>query len=125
MTAVVAVDAEGAVRDWCAALTMRTALQPQRSGPKYLLLSRVGGLQEPSGRDEARISALAHGPTKQDAANLAISFANAVWNLNPSLIATGVWCSNADVDSGPTEVTDASGVSRYLVVATFYLGPAV
>lgn len=120
----VAVDAEGAVRDWCLSLSLRAALQAQRSGPDYLLLSRVGGLQESVGRDAARVTALAHGKTKQAAANLAIAYANQVWNLTPGLIATGVYCNGAEVESGPTEVLDPSGVSRYLVVASFYLGPA-
>lgn len=123
MTAVVAVDAEAGVRDWCITNGMRAALQTQRSGPDYLLISRSGGLQQPSGIDQATITALAHGSTKQAAANLALVFANAVWNLTTVQMATGVWCSSADVESGPTEVQDPSGTSRYLVVATFYLAP--
>lgn len=120
----VTVDAEGAIRDWAVALGMHVALQPLRSGPKYLLLSRVGGTQELAGRDRAVISALAHGPTKKDANDLATQYANAVFTLTPGVIATGVFCSDAEVDSGPTEVQDASGTSRYLVISTFYLGPA-
>lgn len=120
----VAVDAEGAVRDWCKSLGIPAALQPQRSGPAYLLLSRAGGLQESAGRDAPRISALAHSFTsKQDAAQLAIKFANACWNLTPGVIAAGVSCSGAEVESGPTEVQDPSGTSRYLVVASFYVAP--
>lgn len=119
----VAVDAEAAVRDWCNGKNLRAALTTQRSGPACLLLSRAGGLQESAGRDAAQITAIAHGPTKQAAANLAIAYANGVWNLAPSVIATGVYCNAAEVDSGPTELPDPSGTSRYLVVATFYLGP--
>lgn len=121
MPPTVAVDAEGAIRDWCNANSMRAFLTTQRSGPDYLLISRSGGLQQTSGIDQATITALAHGKTKQTAANLALSFANAVWNLTTTQMATDVWCSSADVDSGPTEVQDPSGTSRYLVVATFYL----
>ena len=120
----VAVDAEAAVRDWCISLNLRAALTAQRSGPAYLLLSRSGGLQEAIGRDTATVSAIAHGPTKQAACNLAVDYANAVWSLNAGVFAVGVFCNAAEVDSGPTELPDPSGISRYLVVASFYLGPS-
>lgn len=121
MALTVAVDAEAAVRDWCRTLGMNASLQSQRSGPDYLLLSRAGGVQQSAGIDQPTVSALAHAKTKQAAANLAGAFANAVWNLTTVQMTTGVWCTNADVDSGPSEVQDPSGTSRYLVVATFYL----
>lgn len=125
MTVTVAVDAEAAVRDWCKSLDMPAALQPQRSGPAYLLISRVGGLQESAGRDAPRISATAVSlKTKQEAANLAIQFANAVWSFAPGLLNPTVFCNAAEVESGPTEIQDPSGTSRYLVICTFYLGPA-
>ncbi|MBV9292631.1 MAG: hypothetical protein JO222_09290 [Frankiales bacterium] len=123
MTIVVAVDAEAAVRAWATGLNIRAALAPLRSGAAYLLLSRAGGTQDTPGVDHARITAIGHGSTKQQAANVALAFANAVWNLTPGVIADGVFCLGAEVESGPTELADPSGVSRYLVVASFELGP--
>jgi hypothetical protein len=133
MPAVIAVDVEGAVKTWIDGLGLVTtvgnatgikaALKPLRSGPPYLLLSRIGGLQETAGRDAARITAVAHGPTKQVACDVAVQFANAVWNLAPGLIAPGVFCNAAEVDSGPTEIPDVSGSSRYSVEVSLYVGP--
>lgn len=124
MPAVVLVDAEGAIQTWLATQNIPAALKPRRSGPAYILLSRVGGIPDATaGVDHPRISGIAHAKTKQDALNLAVQFANAVWNIPAGTVLTaGVLCQDATVDSGPSELADSSGESRYNVETSWSVG---
>ena len=127
------VDAEGAVTDWWNALSISLTVDPhtvvkavraeQRSGPASLRISRVGGQPDAiTGPDHPQMTAMAKGPTKQAAFDAARLFANALWGLADTTLVAGVRCFSVDIDSGPTEVQDPSGTSRYLVVFTPHLG---
>lgn len=122
MAATVVVDALGALKTWLIAHGLPAALNAQRSGPEYLLLTRVGGVPEDCGLDVARISAMAHGPTLAAANALADRFANAIWSIDAEPLNDAVFCTGAEVDSGPTQVPDASGVPRFNVEVSLYLG---
>lgn len=136
-----AVDAEGAVRDW---INSRTDLvgqgRPLQLGAhlgrlrspgrgSYALLLRVGGtgaLTAERPVDQARISATIYGTTKETAAQAAVAYANAVQELDgrPTAMGPLVVCNTVDNLSGPLAIDDTDTNReqyRYVVDADFYL----
>lgn len=139
-----AVDAEGAVKDW---VNGRTDLVG-KSGPiplgahlgrlrspgsrAYVRLLRVGGtraLTAESPVDQARISATVYGTTKEVAAQAAVAYTNALEGLSgaPTPMGPLVICHIVDNITGPLAIDDSDTTReqyRYLVDADFYLAPA-
>lgn len=137
-----AVDAEGAVRDWVNArqdlvgeggpIPLGAHLGDGLRSPgrgAWVLLLRVGGtrgLTAERPMDIARISATVYGTTKETAAAGATAYATALEGLDGAPVAMGplVVCHVVDNITGPSAVPDGSGEHRYLVDAEFVLALA-
>jgi hypothetical protein len=137
----VAVDAEGAVRDWVNSLQdlvgqgrplqlgahLGRLRSPGRGAYAYLL--RVGGtpgLTAERPLDQARISATIFAPTKEIACAGAVAYANALETLDgrPTPMGPAVVCQTVDNITGPVATDEHESNReqyRYLVDADFVL----
>lgn len=136
-----AVDAEGAVREWINSLTenlvgpgnplqLGAHFERLRSPARgsYALLYRIGGgdaLTAEHPYDQARISATIYGATKASACAAAVAYANAVKAVNGRPVVMGdAVCQVVDNVAGPQALDrDGSGATeyRYLVDCDFFL----
>lgn len=138
-----AVDAEGAVRDW---VNGRTDLVGE-GGPihlgahlggrlrspgrgAYVVLLRVGGARALTAEkpfDQARISATFYAPTKEIACVAATAYTTALEGVDGAPVQMGplVVCHVVDNISGPTALDDRADTEyRYLVDAEFVMSLA-
>lgn len=137
-----AVDAEGAVRDWINTQTtalvgvgnplqLGAFLDRLRSPAKgaYALISRVGGSRSLTAErpfDLAMISASIYGTTKKDACDAAVAYVNALEALDGHRTPMGetVVCQAVDNIFGPVAIDGSlTGEEqfRYLVDCEFHL----
>ena len=139
-----AVDAEGAVRDWINGRTDLAGegmplthgahlgrLRSPASGT-YAYLLRIGGTRALTAErpvDQARISATVYGTTKETACLAATAYTTALEELDgiPTRMGPLAVCVTVDNISGPLPIDDHETNReqyRYVVDADFYLWPA-
>lgn len=127
------VEAEGVMHDYLNSLTgtLVGAGKPLRKGVVLRLLrspgeatcavvSRIGGYEDEGEAriDNARMSFMVYGPTKQAAANAAVALMNALRGLvGVQQVVGAARILTTDEFSGPTYTPD-EGVERYLVDCT-------